>query len=90
MAAVIGLLDIEYFQRPDGVLEEFTEFLASHANRISKSCAFGFYLRQDMEHARKEFCSQKGLNSVEAQIIDHWIEYLPWRKDRYLGLVFNQ
>jgi hypothetical protein len=89
MSTRIGKLNIDYLQRPGGVVYEFITYLASNANRIGRGCSIGFYLRNEMEEAVNGFFNRYEPEPGDAEEIAAWIESLPWPDNGYLALAFN-
>jgi hypothetical protein len=85
----IGNVSVEYLEKVDGIVGEFTTYLASNATRLGHYCALGFYRREEMEQMATEYIDLYRVTREEVDKLYGWIKALPWPKAGYLTLVFN-
>jgi hypothetical protein len=85
----IGNVSVEYLEKVDGIIGEFTTYLASNAARLGNQCALGFYRREVMEQTATEYIDLYPMEREEVDKLYAWIKALPWPKTGYLTLVFN-
>jgi hypothetical protein len=89
MGLDVGVVSIEYLERPQGAAYEFIQHLAAVASCIGEGNAFGFYLREEMEEEAKGFLARMEASPEQVAEIEKWIEKLPWDESGYLTLAFN-
>ena len=89
MTTAIGNLNIDYLEEPQGIIREFTNYLASNAVRIGNRCALGFYRQETMEQMATEYMDIYPVPNDQVDILYGWIKALPWPNNGYLSLAFN-
>ena len=90
MALEIGIVDIVYIQRSDGIIYMFVAYTAININRIGNSCAARIYSRQDMDGFADTFIERRKINEQQTEKVLEWIALLPWNEHGYIAIVLSQ
>ena len=84
MALDVGVVQIDYLDRPRGAAYRFAWYLAGEWDNDAWEVSSGenVFAEFDYDHLTRqayEFIISEGLVSVEARQIMRWVRNLPWR-----------
>jgi len=84
----VGVMNVEYLERPRGIVYEFIVELAISAGCSGEGNAFGFFSRDEMKEYAEDFLKDKAASQEQINEVEQWIEGLPW-DDGNITLTFN-
>ena len=86
MGLDIGVVKLDYLERPEKAAYDFTWHLAAHSDEVEWSVSsegniFVELTRDTMISMMDGYVSDKKLDPEDAATVGKWIDALPWRGD---------
>lgn len=92
MGLDIGIISMQFLERPRGIAYEFAWELAAEANAFGymggPDNSYGPFTRRRVRRMLRNFAERKSLSQEQTAEIESWIDSLPWDGDD-IELHFN-
>ncbi len=85
----VGVMNVEYLERPRGIVYEFIVELAISAGCSGEGNAFGFFSKGEMEERMASFLEGNAASQEQVKELEQWVESLPWSSYGGITLSFN-